>query len=678
MTVAGLFAVGVLVGGGAARADVEAPVLLRATDAVPFVKEGVVARIDHRHAVTEHRQIVRNAVPGQSEGNYTLDAGPGAVVTKFSYWNGDEEIRGELLERADATAIYDAVTRAKRDPGLLDELAPGKFRYRIFPFSAGESKRVEIRWETWLPANGRAVEYTTPIARPNTTVTVDVEGASAAPMRSDTHEIDVEPLPRPGGEGTAYRVRAKAPRGGSSPTQFVLHYELAGTTPASFVHAEPGREVFVTLDFPALEPTGPRLPRDVTFVIDRSGSESPETLARSRLAVREAIGKLKSRDRVNVIAFDETVTSLYPAPKDVTADVVRESREFVSKIRDGAGTDLGGALRATLESQAGGAERDRLAILMTDGVADGPSAVEALESGRRDVRIVALAIGETIDEKLLGKLTSLRGGFVDTSKTRDVTERLLRLYERTAQPALQNVRLDLNGAAGVNLAMPVPTTLPPGERLHVALRCRPHGVLQARLSGDFGNASSRVTSAVDVDTKKAQYRPWVATDWAKARIDSLLPTGRDEALEVALTYELSSPMTAFFAIPASEAVRVKGQIADARRRKRWMTEDGRESAYAQNGGGGGAGGAPDSFQEVVVVGSSAKYSAEPSPPSAMASPSVERVHGRGCAGCALIPERSADTSALLASAVALALVIERRRKKQRNVSERARSSGGAT
>src|SRR5436305_11170001 len=85
----------------AAPAFAQEQVMFRASGTVPFLKEALAVHIDHRFAVTEHRQIVRNAVAGQSEGQYDLVTPAGGVVTKFTYWNGDEQVRGELLERGD-------------------------------------------------------------------------------------------------------------------------------------------------------------------------------------------------------------------------------------------------------------------------------------------------------------------------------------------------------------------------------------------------------------------------------------------------------------------------------------------------------------------------------------------------------------------------------------------------
>jgi hypothetical protein len=218
-----------------------------ATPQIPLVKEGIVARIDHRYAVTDHQQIARNTSGFQAEGSYLLTTGSRSVVTRFTYWNGNEPIRGELFERDAATQMYDAVTRARRDPGVLEELSPESYRYRIFPFEAAEMKRIEVRWESWLPARGRIVEYRAPLAIPQSSVVVVVgDSLRGVVMRSPTHEIVVEPSAH--GET---RVRSVAPRT-MNPTEFVLQYELPATPATSattFADLEKSGDAFVVVDF---------------------------------------------------------------------------------------------------------------------------------------------------------------------------------------------------------------------------------------------------------------------------------------------------------------------------------------------------------------------------------------------------------------------------------------------
>jgi Ca-activated chloride channel family protein len=622
------------------RADENTP-LFRAADAVPVLKETVSVHIDRRWAITEHRQVVVSSSPGQAEGVYQMSLAENAVATQFSYWNGEKEIRGELLERGDATAMYDAVTRTRRDPGVLEETAPGQIRYRIFPFAPREAKRVLVRWEALLPAHGATVELKTPIARPSSAVVVDLEGAAPGSIRSSTHEIVVEP------NGRGLRVTTTAPK--HFQNELALTYDLAAPGATAQLHAEPGREAFVALDFPPPEPGTKQPAHDVTFLVDRSASESAATFDRTRLALRAAIAHLSSRDRVNVIAFDDTVTPLFATPRPASEDVVRQATSFVAHLRDGAGTDLPNALHAAFTSQEGDADRDRLVVLVSDGAVDREASLSTAKSERADVRLSVLALGDAAGTDLLTQLAQERGGVVEVARG-DATTALARLYDKSTRPALLHAKLEISGAAGAVLAAPVPQTLAAGERLLVPLRCRPHGVLHARLSGDVAGAA--YASTIDLDLASGQSRPWLATAWAKAHVDGT--ADRQDALETALTYGLVTKQTAFFAIPESEAIRVQGQLADARAKKRWLTEDPSDVGPAET-----------ARTEIASLGNVSPAPPPPArEPSDMVHPAVlERSHSGGCAGCAASGSDAKGRDLALASiTLAFAVASIRRRR----------------
>ncbi len=64
-------------------------------------------------------------------------------------------------------------------------------------------------------------------------------------------------------------------------------------------------------------------PREQIYVIDTSGSMGGQSIVQAKAALLDALGRLTSADRFNVIQFDSTTSSLYPAPQAVLA---RDSR----------------------------------------------------------------------------------------------------------------------------------------------------------------------------------------------------------------------------------------------------------------------------------------------------------------------------------------------------------------
>jgi MYXO-CTERM domain-containing protein len=211
-------------------------------------------------------------------------------------------------------------------------------------------------------------------------------------------------------------------------------------------------------------------------------------------------------------------------------------------------------------------------------------------------------------------------------------------------------KLEVEGATGIVHAAPIPTTLS-NERMTLAFRCHPNqgaSTIRAKLTGSIdGRSTVIVSQAIDVSSR-ARVAPWASTLWGATRAKQLsveaakpgaaLPI-REEIVELSFKHDFTTPFTAFFAIPASEATRVQGQLADARRRKRWLTADASDGTTVARSPGVGY--------------------------DAVDAPMVERnaPERGGCAGCVTSPteDRGSLAGSLLLLAVVAATVRRRRR-----------------
>src|SRR5947199_5479983 len=76
--------------------------------------------IDDQVATTKVEQTFRNHTDRQLEATYIFPVPKGASVNRFTMWVGDKEVKGELVEAAQARAIYTSIVRRTQDPGLLE------------------------------------------------------------------------------------------------------------------------------------------------------------------------------------------------------------------------------------------------------------------------------------------------------------------------------------------------------------------------------------------------------------------------------------------------------------------------------------------------------------------------------------------------------------------------------
>jgi Ca-activated chloride channel family protein len=558
-----------------------------ANRAIPVVEERLQITIDGQHATTTLLQVFQHDNPGQIEGQYHLRPGSGSHVEGFAYWNGEAKIVGEVFERQTAHKIYDSVTARRRDPGLLEEDGEGAFSFKVFPIQPREKKRVEVRWTRWLDRQAQTVRYRAPITRADADIVVALNGP-VKNLRSPTHRLHVEKV------AGGLRLRSDGARNAS---ELVLEWDVdeLDWTPSAYVHPGGGQGdgwFALALAAPTL-PANAVAAKDVTIVIDRSGSMNGEPMMHAKAAAADMIRVLHPGDRVNVISFSDEVDPLFKTPQVLDADTRARAIAFVERLHDGGGTDIALALSTAIKSQDPKSEHPRVVVFMTDGQSDTDKAVQAAQTDTGDVRLFTLGLGKDVNRPLLSRLAAVkRGRFVYIANASAIEAEVGRLAARISKPLLVDVSVEVEGAQAVRL---YPRSIPDlfaEDELVVTGRIRGTGLAKFIVRGKLGGKA--VTFTRSVDLAKAPPRPWVGGLWAHARVDHLLeelslgakaPEMQAEVIELALAYNFVTPYTAFLAIPESELGDMRDTVTAARDRKRKILADNADAAGLHQGNG---------------------------------------------------------------------------------------------
>jgi Ca-activated chloride channel family protein len=637
---------------------------------IPASTEKLVVAIDGEHASSDLIETYPNDSSVQIEGRYALRPGQGSHVDGFAYWNGEEKIVGEVFERQTAERVYNQVTQRRRDPALLEQDGEGLFSFRVFPIAPHEQKRVEVKWSKWLDRHGETVTYRAPVTSRGAEVVVTLEGP-VKNVASSTHALSIEQIP--GG----VRLRATRPLA-SFAGELDLTYEIAepAWTPDVYVQPAAGHDegwFAIGLAAPHL-PASAAIAKDVTIVIDRSGSmEEDQKMFYAKRAASALVGLLGVDDRVNVIAFSDEVDPLFHEPHAADAQTRRDVNAFIDRLAPGGGTDLALALKTAVGAQATDkSERPHVVVFLTDGMSEAASAI-AVKTG--NVQLFTLGVGTDVNKPLLNKLAAeKRGRFVYIEDAREIEPEVTRLGAAIAHPLLHDVSVSIDGIEATRM---YPRTLPDvfaEDELRVSGRFRGAGPAKVTIRGTLEGKPVAFTRAIDF----SHAHGWVAPVWAQARIDHLLEqlelddSGkselRDEVIDLALAYNFVTPYTAFLAVPERELNPAAAQtIADARARKRQIAQQEAQPAptttVAANSPPSGNG------QVIDMFGADSAEADAPSPRAHKrvaaadtdddVSPTSEpRVHGHGCAGCATGGGGGASWLALVG---VVALVLTRRR-----------------
>jgi Ca-activated chloride channel homolog len=294
--------------------------------------------------------------------------------------------------------------------------------------------------------------------------------------------------------------------------------EAVSTAVTAVEDAEGGQGTFaLTLLPPVGADAAP--PKDLVFVLDRSGSMAGWKMVAARRAVARMIDSLTERDRFALLAFDnmietppqteepEGLEGNPPAGLRAAGDHARFwAVEFLSRLDARGGTEMAAPLARALDLLTGPAAaesaapdpRDPALVLVTDGQVGNEDQILRLLAPRLGgVRVYTVGVDTAVNEGFLKRLAGLGGGACELVESEDRLDAVMdRVHRRIGAPVLTDLELE---PAGLDLD---PGSLAP-RRLPALFAGSPLVV-----SGRFRGAAG---GAVMVRGRDAAGRPWSAT-----------------------------------------------------------------------------------------------------------------------------------------------------------------------
>lgn len=193
-----------------------------------------------------------------------------------------------------------------------------------------------------------------------------------------------------------------------------------------------------------------RMPVNVCFVLDRSGSMKGEKIERVRQATGLALDRLDAQDRAAIVIFDHRTEVLIPSGPVTDRGAIRDR---IARIRDAGGTRIAPAVELALREigkDSSGAIR-RL-VLLTDGQTEHEKEclLRADDAGRLGVPITALGVGKDWNEDLLIEMANRSSGTADFINRPDrIIEYFQNVVQQAQNTAVRNAALNLRLVQGV-------------------------------------------------------------------------------------------------------------------------------------------------------------------------------------------------------------------------------------
>lgn len=306
-----------------------------------------------------------------------------------------------------------------------------------------------------------------------------------------------------------------------------------------------------------------RLPREMVFVVDTSGSMHGQSMEQAKKALFYALSLLDSDDSFNIIGFDSIVTPMSDKPLIASDFNLRRAERFIYSLEADGGTEIQGALNAVLD----GSEFDgfvRQVVFLTDGSVSNEDALfKNIQSKLGDSRLFTVGIGSAPNSFFMRRAADIgKGSFTFIGSTSEVQPKMQQLFDKLAHPAITS--LALSDESGNSLDF-WPSPLPDlyfGEPIMVAIKL--NNAKNVVLAGQ----TAQGPLSIKLSTQNSSSAQGIAKLWARQKIKSLLlyneqSTVKDEVQDLALTHQLLSPFTAFIAIEQTQIKEVAEQTAQA-------------------------------------------------------------------------------------------------------------------
>ena len=566
--------------------------------AAPAVASDYTVTISGPTGRTVVTQQFYNPSESWVEGVYVFPLPENSAVDTLKIVSGTRVIVGEVKEKQEAKVIYEEAKANGEAAALLEQDRPNMFTNSVANIGPHEKVLVQIEYQQTIAQSGGTYDLRLPLVvapryNPAPIVqTVDfgksktgfanaqnvapqppvLDPAESAPTNPVSITVNLDAGFALGDVKSAYHKVDIIEKGANmrmvslsgivpADKDFDLTWTAKGTAPQAGLFKETVNGHDYMLGFvtpPIIAPSAQAHPREITFVIDNSGSMEGASMPQAKDSLLYGLAQLAPTDRFNVIRFDDTMDNLFGAAVPADAQHIAQAKGFVSALHANGGTEMLPPMKAALvDENPNDKTYLRQIVFITDGeIGNEQQLFDTIAKGRGRTRVFMVGIGSAPNSYLMTRAAELgRGTFTQIGEGGQVVERMKELFGKIGNPVITDIHAQIFGST----AKITPEELPDLYQGEPVMLMADSGSLSGvlKITGMIGDQPWEVKlPLVDAAQGKGISKLWARRKIAELEVASTLgqiaQADADKAvLKTALDHQLVSSLTSLVAVDHS-------------------------------------------------------------------------------------------------------------------------------
>jgi Ca-activated chloride channel family protein len=498
----------------------------------------VEIKISELVATVEINEIFWNDSDLEQRVTYFFPIPENSIISEFKMKIGDKYYTGEIMDSVQARQAFSELVKQNKNPALLEFMDDNYYKIEIPSFKAHEERAISLKYIQELKKENGIVKLQYPleiesllkasIKKIKITGEIISENSEIFFVDSSTNEIQSDI------EKNKHNASFSFIRENYHPNNdFILKYGLGENEVEAYMSTDSpdlGYNTFLLEIHPDINFDNYQ-PKDVVFVLDKSGSMSGIKYNQAQDAAKFILSRLYDEDRFNTILFNHDITVFKHIYNLFDNDMKQEAIDWIYSSYAAGNTNIYGSLDMALRVfQNNGNVKNPILVFLTDGVpTEGIIHPETIVNHVNQMaltipglRIFAFGVGYDVNTYILDLLiTNNNGQTFYVTEEESIETEVAKLFSNISKPVLSDVKLEFFSES-IEIIDYIPNTgltVYKDEPLKVYGRYKGIGELKMKLSGKLGDKNFEKTYTFQI---KNSSNKSISLLWASRQISHLI------------------------------------------------------------------------------------------------------------------------------------------------------------